>query len=255
MGTMHRLASQAGSADPEEGSSPFVEQEAADLVLLSSADTDLAAVSALLAAEPDLIGSSLRALNLAALSHPAVLDHYVATTLSAALVVVVRLLGGRGHWSYGLERLQLWSRAAPGRTLLVLAGTAEEERSLAELGNAPVDLSLSLAGCLREGGAGNLRQLLRCLEQLRLHQSPALPVLEPAADPLPHDWRDEPGARVGVILYRALRQAGDLDLMEATLTNLRARGLAPRALWVSNLRDAAVQDGVGALFQIGRAHV
>ena len=106
MVSMHRLATIPGAPEPADGSLPYVEQEAADMVLLSSADTDLAAVAALLENEPDLIGGSLRALNLAALGHPAVIDHYIATTLREARVVLVRLLGGRGHWSYGLEQLQ-----------------------------------------------------------------------------------------------------------------------------------------------------
>ena len=109
---MHRLATVPGAPEPADGSLPFVEQEAAELVLLSSADTDLAAVAALLETEPHLIGGSLRALNLAALGHPAVIDHYLATTLPEASVVLVRLLGGRGHWSYGLERLQAWTKGA-----------------------------------------------------------------------------------------------------------------------------------------------
>ena len=246
---MHRLATIPGAPEPADGSLPFVEQEAAEMVLLSSADTDLSAVAALLENEPQLIAGSLRALNLAALGHPAVIDHYVATTLSEATVVLVRLLGGRGHWSYGLERLQAWSRSAEGRTLLVLAGTAEEEHALAELGNAPADLTLALAGCMREGGTTNQRQVLRCLERLRLRQPPLIPVVEPAPDPLPHDWRNEPGARVGVILYRAQRQAGDTGLMEAMLGALRQRGLAPRGLWVSSLRDTAVQEGVADLYR------
>jgi len=246
---MHRLATIPGAPEPADGSLPFVEQEGAEMVFLSSADTDLAAVAGLLENEPQLIAGSLRALNLAALGHPAVIDHYVANTLPAATVVLVRLLGGRGHWSYGLERLQAWSRSTEGRNLLVLAGTTDEEDALAELGNAPVDLTLALADCLREGGTTNLRQVLRCLERIRLRQPPLLPVVEPASDPLPHDWRNEPGARVGVILYRAQRQAGDTALMEATLDALRQRGLAPRGLWVSSLRDAAVQEGVADLYR------
>ena len=246
---MHRLATIPGAPEPADGSLLFVEQEAAEMVLLSSADTDLAAVAALLENEPHLIAGSLRALNLVALGHPAVIDHYVATTLPEASVVLVRLLGGRGHWSYGLERLQAWSKGAAGRTLLVLAGTAEEEHALAELGNAPADLTLALAACLREGGTTNLAQVLRCLERIRLRQPPSMPLVEPAPDPLPHDWRNEPGARVGVILYRAQRQAGDTGLMEATLGALRQRGLAPRGLWVSSLRDAAVQERVADLYR------
>jgi len=249
MVAMHRLATIPGAPEPADGALPFVEQKGAEIVLLSSADTDLAAVAALLENEPHLSAACLRALNLAALGHPAVIDHYVATTLAEASVVLVRLLGGRGHWSYGLERLQAWSRGCAGRTLLVVAGTAEEERSLADLGNADADLTLALASGLREGGTANLRQVLRCLERLRLHQPVPLPVIEPAPDPLPHDWRDESGARVGVILYRAQRQAGDTALMEATLEALRQRGLAPRGLWVSSLRDAAVQEGVAHLYR------
>jgi cobaltochelatase CobN len=249
MVAMHRLATIPGAPDPAEGPLPFVEQQPAAMVLLSSADTDLAAVATLLEREPGLIGASLRALNLAALGHPAVIDHYVTTTLAEASVVLVRLLGGRGHWSYGLERLQAWSRSGPERTLLVLGGTAEEERSLAELGNADPEISLALAVCLREGGATNLRQVLRTLEQLRLQQAPMPPAVKPAPDPLPHDWRDDAGPRVGVILYRAQRQAGDTDLMEAALAALRLRGLAPRGLWVSSLREAAVQEGVAHLFR------
>ncbi|MFO0119615.1 MAG: cobaltochelatase subunit CobN, partial [Cyanobium sp.] len=245
---MHRLASQPGSRDAGDVGA-FVEQRPAPVLVLSSADTDLLAIDRQLAAHPALLGCELRGLNLAALGHPAVIDHYVATTLSEATVVLVRLLGGRGHWSYGLERLQAWSRSAEGRTLLVLAGTAEEEQALADLGNAPADRTLALAGCMREGGTTNQRQVLRCLERLRLRQPPLMPVVEPAPDPLPHDWRNEPGARVGVILYRAQRQAGDTGLMEAMLGALRQRGLAPRGLWVSSLRDTAVQEGVADLYR------
>jgi cobaltochelatase CobN len=77
-----------------------------------------------------------------------------------------------------------------------------------------------------------------------------LPQPQPLADPQPHDWRDDPGPTVGVILYRALLQAGDLALAEALLSALRAAGLAPRALWVSGLRSPAVQRGVADLLAL-----
>ncbi|MFN5696241.1 MAG: cobaltochelatase subunit CobN, partial [Cyanobacteriota bacterium] len=122
---MHRLAAVPGDTGEGEAGA-FVEQPPAPVVLLSSADTDLLALEAVLAAEPDLLGGELRALNLAALQHPAQIDHYISTTLRHTRLVVIRLLGGRGHWSYGLEQLRRWARR-PGRQLLVLAGTAEEE--------------------------------------------------------------------------------------------------------------------------------
>ncbi|MEA5441065.1 cobaltochelatase subunit CobN, partial [Cyanobium gracile] len=249
---MHRLASIPGDRTEDDGAL-FVEQPPAPVVLLSSADTDLLAVSQLLEAEPELLPAELRALNLSALQHPAVIDHYVASTLATTRLVVVRLLGGRGHWSYGLECLRQWAGNGADRQLLVLAGTVEEDQALASLGSLDGPLAVACAVCLREGGAANLRLLLQTLAALLAGGHPEPPCPTPAADPLPHDWRDEPGSRVGVILYRALWQAGDLALMEALLAALRQRGLSPRALWVSSLRDGAVQRGVADL--LGRERV
>jgi cobaltochelatase CobN len=248
---MHRLAAIPGAAD--DGSPAFIEQEPAPVLLLTSADTDLLCLEPLLQAEPLLLGAELRGLNLSALAHPAVVDHYLASTAQAARLVVVRLLGGRGHWSYGLEQLRQWAVAAPARHLLVLAGTAEEEQGLAELGTGDPALAVALARCLRVGGPANGRAVLSALGALLRGEPVAAPEPRPLADPLPHDWRDEPGERIGVIAYRALWQAGDQELMEALLEQLRQRGLCPRALWVSGLRDAAVQRGVEQL--LGRERV
>ena len=101
---MHRLAAVPGSSSPGDGVL-FIEQPAATAVLLTSADTDLTALAAQLDRDPSPLGSgrTLGGLNLAALQHPAVLDHYIRTSLAQSELVIVRLLGGRGHFSYGLE--------------------------------------------------------------------------------------------------------------------------------------------------------
>ncbi len=249
---MHRLAAVPGSTSEADGGA-FVEQPQAPVLLLTSADTDLLMLEAVLERHPGLLGAELRGLNLAALAHPAVIDHYLSTTVAEARLVVVRLLGGRGHWSYGLERLQDWAARASERQLLVLAGTADDEQAMAEQGSGDPRLAVALARCLRVGGPENGRRLLTCLAALLRGESPEPPEPCPLADPCPHDWRQEPGPRVGVVAYRALLQAGDLDWMDAVLASLRARGLCPRALWVSGLRDDVVQRGVGDLF--GREQV
>jgi cobaltochelatase CobN len=258
---MHRLATLPGDSDPLDGSPPYVEQPPAEVVVLSSADTDLLALESQVRHAPQLLGTDLRALNLAALGHPAVIDHYVASTLELppTRIVVVRLLGGRGHWSYGLERLRAWAgrpnpRGFP-RQLAVLAGTEEEEESLAALGTLPTPLAVGLARCLREGGPENLAAFLTSLGQLCQGTIPEPPPCHSLADPLPHDWREEAGPRVGLILYRSLLQAGDLGFAEAALAALRAEGLAPRLLWVSGLREASVQRGVADLLARERVEV
>ena len=247
---MHRLAAVPGGSNSSEGPL-FIEQPAAAAVVLSSADTDLAAMAALLKANPDRLGAGveLRGLNLALLQHPAVLDHYIRTSLQHTRLVLVRLLGGRGHWSYGLEQLRWWAESAPQRLLLVAAGTADEELALAELGNGDAAQAVAIGRCLREGGDANLGQVLDTMAALLRGDTPALAEVSPLADPAPHDWRKEPGARVGVILYRAQLQAGDLQLAQALLQALRQQGLAPRTLWVSGLRQEAVQRGVADLLQ------
>ena len=98
---MHRLASCPGLDPPEDV--VLVEQPPADVLLLSSAGTDLSTLATCLE-QPDLAswGERIRALDLSQLQHPAQVDHYLRSTAANAKVVLLRLLGGRGHWSYGL---------------------------------------------------------------------------------------------------------------------------------------------------------
>ncbi|MFN9427818.1 MAG: cobaltochelatase subunit CobN [Cyanobacteriota bacterium] len=251
---MHRLPSAANPGVSDgDGFEPITHPPAA-VVVLSSAETDLLALANVLRSRSTPFPGRLQALPLASLSHPAAIDHYISSALERTRVLVVRLLGGRGHWSYGLEQLQRWQQGKPDRHLLLLAGTPEEEGVLASLSSLPEPLTVALAACCRVGGPANLLLLVESLEALLRGTLPHPPTPIAEADPLPHDWRAEPGPRVGVVLYRALRQAGDTALMEGALAALRARGLAPRALWVSSLRDPAVQAGVADWFQAEGVH-
>ena len=113
-GVMHRLASCPGLDPPEDVL--LVEQPPADVLFLSSAGTDLSSLDQWLReADREIWTHSIRALSLEHLSHPAQLDHYLSTTAQQARLVLVRLLGGRGHWSYGIEQLQLWQQQVSDR--------------------------------------------------------------------------------------------------------------------------------------------
>ena len=130
---MHRLAALPG--DPSEGDAVLVEQESLPALVLSSADSDLSLISQRLSAA----GHSpwMRGLNLSALSHPAAIDHYLRSSLARTRLVIVRLLGGRGHWSYGLEQLRDWAMQSPERCLVVLGGTTDGAEELADLSSIP----------------------------------------------------------------------------------------------------------------------
>jgi cobaltochelatase CobN len=216
--------------------------------VLSSAETDLGLLAERLQQQA-WSTLEIRALNLAALQHPAAIDHYLRTTVAHARLVVVRLLGGRGHWSYGLERLMDWAGGRPQRQLLVLSGTAEGEDDLISLGTVSAELGRALGCALREGGPENMDQLLHCCQVLLAGHEPSVPSVTPLPDPLPWDWRPEEGPRVGVLAYRALWSGGDMALLTEANAALRRRGLCPRVLLVSGLRDRAVQVGVRRLLQ------
>ncbi|MFM1797801.1 MAG: hypothetical protein RLZZ117_79 [Cyanobacteriota bacterium] len=252
---MHRLATTANPGDLEDDGAAFLSHAPAQVVVLSSASTDLLALDAVLRQRPSPPAPTVRGVSLSRLSHPAVIDHYIRESLQQTRLLVVRLLGGRGHWSYGLEQVRQWQGSGADRQLLILAGTLEEEGILSSLGSVPAPLSRALAHCFRVGGSANLSLVVDALERLLAGDDPPPPRPVEEADPLPHDWRDDPGPRVGVVLYRALRQAGDTALMDALLTALRQRGLCPRALWVSGLRDPAVQAGLGDWFAREAAQV
>ena len=247
---MHRLASCPGVDPPEDV--VLVEQQAADVLFLSSAATDLSTLASYLAsAGGEHWRNQIRGLSLDCLSHPAQLDHYLASTAIQAKLVLVRLLGGRGHWSYGLEQLQRWKDGGEGRHLVILAGTDDQNNELHGLGSISLALADRLAELLREGGVDNLGEVLRALELLLQEQQPDPTDLQllPMPDPAPWDWRDDAGPRIGVVLYRAQLQAGDVSLAEALCMTCRERGLCPRLLWVSSLRDPGVQAGVIDLLQ------
>jgi cobaltochelatase CobN len=238
---MHRLVTLPG--DPGDGAGDLVEQPPAPLLLLSSAETDLGLLAERLR-QPAWQSLEVRGLNLAALQHPAVIDHYLRTTVAAARLVVVRLLGGRGHWSYGLERLRDWAGARPGRQLVVLSGTVDGEEDLISLGTVAPELAQALGMALREGGPDNMDRVLHCCQALLDGGAVTAPTVAPLPDPLPWDWRQEEGPRVGLLAYRALWSAGDTALLTEAAAALRSRGLCPRVLLVSGLRDGAVQEGV-----------
>ena len=82
---MHRLASCPGIDPPEDV--VLVEQPPADVLVLSSAATDLSCLEAVLLAAPEW-NNRIRALHLDNLSHPAQLDHYLSTTAEQALSLI-----------------------------------------------------------------------------------------------------------------------------------------------------------------------
>jgi cobaltochelatase CobN len=257
---MHLLVTQSGTID--DGSEPRdLGQTRGDIVVLSSADSEL---TLLADAHRQLCNEgaqpSLRLVNLMQLKHPFSVDLYAEKTLSGARIVLLRLLGGKSYWPYGLEQL-LDMAAAGAFQLVVLPGDDQPDAQLAGLSTVDEETRETLWSFLREGGSDNARALIESLAALlEGKDSPpsARPILKaglywpgrsrPSLADLKADSREgKPVA--AVIFYRALMQSGDLAAVDALTEALFAEGFDALPVYVNSLRDPFSHETLRTLFE------
>ncbi|MBZ8182895.1 cobaltochelatase subunit CobN [Oscillatoria salina] len=99
---MHRIAATPGGWNPNSEGVIFIEQTPAPIIFLTAADTDIQTLAVSLAFLP-VDFPEIRAVNLLQLQQELTIDTYSETVLSKAKVIILRLLGGRAYWAYGLE--------------------------------------------------------------------------------------------------------------------------------------------------------
>src|SRR5581483_10483344 len=222
-------------------------QPPGDILVLSFADSDLAALAAAYAADKRAL-PSLRLAHLRDLRHPMSVDLWIDKSARHAKVIVVRLLGGLDWWRYGVEALGAAARAH-GITLAVLPGEDRDDARLAEASTLPPEELAALLAYFRAGGCENLRALLR---RLAAYAGASLPVpkLAPLArmggylPPLGAISLDRLHAEcaqgrpaVPILFYRSALLAADTAPIDALCEALAARGLAPAPLFVPSLKE------------------
>ncbi|MBM3564938.1 MAG: cobaltochelatase subunit CobN [Alphaproteobacteria bacterium] len=246
---MHLLAAQPGEI--RDGSEARdLGQTPGEIVFLSAADTEIALVSAAAGRAGHRI-PRLRAANLLALSHNISIDLYADAVLKTARLIVVRLLGGRGYWPYGVERIAEIAREK-NISVAFLPGGDEPDAELARLSTLAADAQHRLWQYLVHGGAANADAFLAYAASLL---GRAGDYLEPK--PLPRAGIfgfDSPEAAqrtwaagrplAAVVFYRALMQAGDTAAVAALLDELNAAGFNALGLYVSSLKDPVAAETV-----------
>lgn len=257
---MHLLAAQPGAlSDNDEAID--LEQSPGDIVFLSAADTDLSLITtaqeARLAEHPE--APTLRAANLMQLQHPMSVDLYLERVVRQARVVVVRLLGGRAYWPYGVEQLVAACQASSA-ALALLPGDDREDAELrgwSGLDAATYDALWSLLG---QGGAINARAFVDALGALAARDRGDAQITIRAAETLPENGLLYPlrgdaitggesdSPIVPLVFYRALVQAGDLAPVQALAEALSARGLSPLPIFLKSLKDAESRAFLAATF-------
>ena len=168
---MHRISNIARNENNKED---LIEQPIADCIFLTSVKADLNLLAILENEEVGTIKNNIRALNINNLRTPAQIDHYINKTLSKAKLVVLRLFGDKGTWSYGLEQIRIWSKLNLKNKLLILSGTQEQDLELNELSTIDLNISIKLSILLREGGKDNYLKFLKCLDLIinNIHEIP-----------------------------------------------------------------------------------
>lgn len=261
---MHLLNAIPGGAAASDGAVDLG-QTPGEIVILSAADTELAALSSALSGLPDDF-PRLRLANLLQLGHPYAVDLYVESVIQHARLVIVRLLGGQSYWTYGVERLSDLCRAR-GILLAFLPGDRQPDPGLDGFSTVDDDGRAVLFEYFREGGIENLRNCLRRAASMigrdedppparplpaagiywpGLHD-PDLDSLRPQWSALHHGSRSGPRPVAAIVFYRALMQAGDLAAVDALVQALSAEGLNPLPIFVTSLKDRMSADIVGTM--------
>ncbi|WGF86994.1 cobaltochelatase subunit CobN [Marinivivus vitaminiproducens] len=232
-----------------EGEAQDLGQTPGDIVVLSSADTELAALAAAQADRPPG-APSLRLANLLQLGHPLSIDVHVERVIRHARLVVLRLLGGRSYWPYGLEQVAAACRAS-GVPLAALPGCDRPDPELAEWSTVPTETCWRLWQYLVQGGPANAAAFLDFAASLTGAASDAPPprsfvraghylpkrgVVD--LDDVRRNWRDE-RPRAALVFYRALVQAGDLAAIDSLIEALDAAGIDALPTFVTSLKDPA----------------
>lgn len=254
---MHLLNARQATTD-DDGEAIDLGQSRGDIVYLSAADTELRSLAAAQARRSD-DAPSLRLANMLRLAHPMSVDLYVETTIGRAKLVVLRLLGGRSYWSYGLEQIAATCRAQD-IPLAVLPGDDQPDQELASWCTLPAEACHRLWQYGVHGGLANSEALLRYAGSLlgrEEHWTEPAPLLR-AGIYWPGDasldlatlrnrhWStDRPSA--AIVFYRALLQAADLDVIDALVTALGRAEMNALPLYVTSLKDKSVASLVAEL--------
>ncbi|MBL8905756.1 MAG: cobaltochelatase subunit CobN, partial [Rhizobiales bacterium] len=243
---MHLLATQTGQID---GGAEAVDlgQSRGDIVILSAADSELASLARAFDALPGP-RPNLRLVNILQLQHNLSIDLYIEKTLRHAKLIVLRLLGGAGYWTYGLSELIACAQNNK-IALAVLPGDQRPDPELTAHSNLPPSVCERLQRYLTAGGPDNARNFLDYCGFLI-----AGGVMPPEPAPLAtcgvHRQEAAPVARgvAGIVFYRSLVEGGQTEPIDELISALGSRGVSTTALYVASLRDPESIRLIGKAF-------
>ncbi|MEM8825123.1 MAG: cobaltochelatase subunit CobN, partial [Pseudomonadota bacterium] len=202
---------------------------------------------------------TLRLASLLHLRHPMSVDLHLDACATKSRLVVARILGGRGYWTYGLEQYAARLHEA-GVPFAALPGDDKPDAELRDLSTvAPADYD-ALWSALVEGGPANAATFLvhaNAMLDDTPRPAPPRPLLRaglywPGTDApdlatVKSNWTD--GAPiVPILFYRALLQGAGLNPINRLTRALLREGLNPLPIFVASLKDPVSAATLHALF-------
>jgi len=208
---MHLLAAQAGQIQ-QEGEAIDLGQSPGDIAILTAADSELA----LIAGAVDRTGATdVRLASTLRLAHNLSVDTWIDKTARQARLVVVRLLGGRAYWPYGVDELCALA-ANGGPELALLPGDATPDPDLLARSTVTDDEWRHLHARFTAGGPENADAILAACRAIVAGEPPP----EARPRPFPRFGYWWPGE--GIIEAEALE-----DLLCGVGTTTPTRRVAP----------------------------
>jgi cobaltochelatase CobN len=278
---MHRLAATPGGWTPNSDGVIFVEQSPGAIAVLTAADTDIQCLAAAVAHFPENF-PSIRAVHLLNLQQPLTIDDYAEKVLSQAKVIILRSLGGRAYWSYGLEILKELAENQE-ISLFILPGDDRPDPELMSHSNVVLSTVHQVWQYFTEGGVGNWINGLKYVTNACLKtnyqflpsqtvpkvgvysflnsqkSSSSIPLIsqdltdiekmESSLPPLSSVAQERIFSKIGILFYRSHYLAGNTLPIDALCEALTARNLTPVPIFVSSVRDLEVQEALLTYFK------
>ena len=273
---MHRIPAMPGGWNPDTEGVIIIEQNPAPIIFLTSADTDIQTVASCLdflpADFPDI-----RVANLLQLQQELTIDTYADEVLSKAQVIILRLLGGKSYWSYGLEVCREVVENT-GASLFILPGDDRPDPQLLSNSNLPLQQVNQLWQYFIEGGVDNFANAFKYIsdicfdtelrpsspqivDRLGIFPQSTIP-FKIQEDNLPSNNQESkvgeefnlPDTKnqefdVGIIFYRSHFLSGNTKPIDALLRSFAKENISAIAIYVSSLRETDIQQRLTQLLK------
>ncbi len=219
------------------------------ILFLSHADTDLLTLHAATEHLPSDF-PLVRATNPAYLQNESDIDAFLGFLLPQVEMVIVRLLGGRASFAYGMDRLVAWARQEE-KWLVCLPGTETLDPELMASSTVGVPVAHEVLAYLQSGGVQNYEQCLRFLSDHLLTTGFGFdpPVPQPRhgvyypgmqgvnAHELRARHKSTGRPTIGILFYRAHYLSGNTEFVDALIHALEAQGVNAFPVFVNSLKE------------------